>query len=436
MGKEKLDKIKNNFEVVFIYLIIILLINFSRFKKNNKIYKKEEMKKRNVFGILIEIHNTLDIDRLLYCNNNYLKGENIFYYFYCSNKISKEIYEVLSCNQINNFEIFFYKDKENDLKKIITFFGNSIINRSDYFLHFNKIENINKENIIGNNYFKSTEIMKFINSNENYIKPQNTTFYTMIYKIKSKFDFNKYIEWGKNLINFIDQELVIFTNKDTYEILKPLFLNKKNIKVIFKEFDDFKFIKYQRYLKENTDKLYFPDHKIDYKLILIWLERHIILDEINSKKSNICYIDWGYFREKVKAKLNFNLISYPDLYLSSVNNKSKNICEAISLLIKEDPNIEKYILNCEPIIGGGGFIIKTEYIKEYKKYFLNIFDKLYDNKINFKDDQTILSILYLRKNYGNINLIRMTGVTRMGDEWFPLKNVLSGSNKYELLDRI
>ena len=54
-------------------------------------------------------------------------------------------------------------------------------------------------------------------------------------------------------------------------------------------------------------------------------------------------------------------------------------------------------------------------------------------KIYIKDDQTILLILYLKENNGNISLLR---TTEGNDLWFPLKTVLSGSNQYELLDRI
>lgn len=243
---------------------------------------------------------------------------------------------------------------------------------------------------------------------------------------------------GGNLINFVEEELFIITNSETYRIIEHLVINKKNIKIILKEFDDFKFMKYEQYLKENTNEIYFSNHQIDYKLILLWLERHIMLDEIKSKKDFICYIDWGYFRNKLESKINFNLMSNSDLYLPLITNESKNIQKVSYLLREGNNNIKEYISNnlnsnYYPIIGGGGFIIKKDYIQKYKTFFWNIFNDLYREKIHIKDDQTILLILYLRENYGNISLLR---TTENNDIWFPLKTVLSGSNKYELHDKI
>lgn len=158
-------------------------------------FKKELIKGKNIFGILIEIHIENDIDKILYCEEYILKGENKFYYIYCNNFISEKVNKIIFDNKILNFKMICYKHREN-LKKIIKLFDISVIYKSDYFLHLNKTEKINKQNIINNHYFKSQEILNFISSSKKYITEKNTTFVTMIYKIKSKFDFNQYIEWG------------------------------------------------------------------------------------------------------------------------------------------------------------------------------------------------------------------------------------------------
>ena len=49
------------------------------------------------------------------------------------------------------------------------------------------------------------------------------TFFTLIYKIKSKFNFQKYYDWGINLIKTLkNHELIIFTDKNTYKEIKKI----------------------------------------------------------------------------------------------------------------------------------------------------------------------------------------------------------------------
>ena len=67
----------------------------------------------------------------------------------------------------------------------------------------------------------------------------NITFVTGWYNLKSKFDIEIYQKWISFFLKDISLfYLVIYTNKESYNVIKP-YINNPNIKVIFKEFEEF-----------------------------------------------------------------------------------------------------------------------------------------------------------------------------------------------------
>ncbi len=227
------------------------------------------------------------------------------------------------------------------------------------------------------------------------------TFYTLIYKVKSKFDFDKYKEWGNNLMkNIKNNNFIIFTNLETYDIIKDIIdFTNNNIKIKILEFNEFKYYKYKLYF-EKCKKL-IDGYNIDWKLLLIWIERILLLNKIKDTKTEYyAHVDFGYFRDD----------KFSDAFLNNIdilNNLNKD--KIYYCLVYNDLFYIKNILNqnlYKEIIGGGFFIIHYDKID----YYINLFnDKvLYyiNNKELIKDDQYILqNIIFDKNNINNFELI-------------------------------
>jgi len=226
----------------------------------------------------------------------------------------------------------------------------------------------------------------------------NIIFYTLIYKIKSKFDFKKYEEWGSNLIkNMKDQLLVIYTDQNTYDILKN-YLKSDNIKVIFLELNEFKYYKYIDFFEKCTSLT--DGFNIDAKLLLIWLERVILLDNLKNliKSEFYSFVDFGYFRDdKIydnflknnillnKEKIYYCLIKNDNIYLK--NN-----------ILSYYNNNKEYPIKNDGIIGGGFFIIHNNKISLYLSLFENKVLLYISNNRLIKDDQIIITDIIFDKN--------------------------------------
>ena len=254
-------------------------------------------------------------------------------------------------------------------------------------------------------------------------------FYTIIYKIESKFDFEKYIEWGKNLINYLQNyKLIIFTNDETYNIIKKIIKDKKNIEIFYFNIENFYYFKYKNFLLQNTCKDCFPDHKISYKLILLWIERHLLVEKIKNKyKSDFyCYIDWGYIREKNKSieikdykfdenKIQWGLVNSKENAFEYYNHlfktKDKNILKKNIKDIIINQKIEKY----QPIFGGGFSIIPHKMVYEFLKIYKHSLNYILDNQILFKDDQSIIAYTIIN----NLNKFKLIYKEKDKIEWFP-----------------
>jgi hypothetical protein len=90
-------------------------------------------------------------------------------------------------------------------------------------------------------------------------------FYSILYNIKSKFNFNKYIDWLKIFVeSLIDFEVVIYTNKKTYELIEENIKGYFNVYIKIKELEDFELFKYKNIFENNTNKKYFPNHNISF----------------------------------------------------------------------------------------------------------------------------------------------------------------------------
>ena len=223
-------------------------------------------------------------------------------------------------------------------------------------------------------------------------------FYTLIYKIKSKFNFEKYQEWGNNLIkNLKDQTLIIYTDKNTYKLLKNI-LNGNNIKIVLLELTNFKYYKYIDYFSSCTKLT--EGYDIDPKLLLIWLERIIILNNLKNLIISEFYsfLDFGYFRDETiyyNFLQNNIILNKEKIYYCLVKNDIIYIKNEILLYYKEH---KEYPIKNDGMIGGGFFIIHFDKIN----FYINLYESkilLYiNNKRLIKDDQIILTDIIFDKN--------------------------------------
>ena len=138
------------------------------------------------------------------------------------------------------------------------------------------------------------------------------TLTTCYYNVKSKFPPTKYLAWANNLLSIVNNfNLVIYTNKESFDILKPLFksnpiiANKigKKIKIIIKPLEDFVGYKYKDdwIRNHNSSGLYLHKNTI-WTLNMIWCEKlHFVNETVTNKYFVTPFYGWcdmGYFRDE------------------------------------------------------------------------------------------------------------------------------------------
>lgn len=279
------------------------------------------------------------------------------------------------------------------------------------------------------------------------------TLSTCYYNIKSKFPPTKYSEWIYNLLSIVNQfNLVIYTDKDSFSTLKPIFINNRNIsnkiginiKIIIKPMQDFFGYKYKDQWIQNHETSGLDLHqKVDWTLIMLWCEKvHFVNETIANKYFNTLVYGWcdiGYFRNKNTANalqmwpnpLNKLFLKNGIHYACVENNKTdfvslqqdilnhyKNKKDNKNSVIIEQPT-NKLLNNC---FAGGFFIIRPSLIQSYVQLFDAKLRYYFDNKYTVKDDQTILidviftnpSLFCLHWSYDTNN-----------DKWFMFQQILS-----------
>ena len=220
--------------------------------------------------------------------------------------------------------------------------------------------------------------------------------------------------------------MVIYTNKESIDVIQNIFNDNSNIEFIIKEFEDFELYKYIDVIEKNIDKKYFPHHDISRELILLWINRHLFLQEIKQKHivDFYSYIDLGYFREfkEQNILINLNNLDENKIYLGLIKNNKEYIKEIYKILIDSE-NVEHYISNNMYSVGGGANIIGKNKVDLWINYYKNTLIHFLDNKINFKDDQTII-ITTIFKNKNDNSFVFITE----NNNWFPFIQFLNNNN--------
>ena len=272
------------------------------------------------------------------------------------------------------------------------------------------------------------------------------TLSTCYYNIKSKFPPTKYTEWIYNLLSIVNQfNLVIYTDKDSFDILKPIFINNPNIsnkigikiKIIIKPIEDFVGYKYKDQWSKNHETSGLDLHqKVDWTLIMLWCEKvHFVNETIFNKYFVTPFYGWcdiGYFRNKNTATTlqlwpnPLKLLSLKNgIHYACVENNETNFVSLQQDILnhykikKDEQPTNKLLNNC---FAGGFFIIRPNLIQTFVQLFDTKLRYYFDNKYIVKDDQTIL----LDVIFNNLSLFYLHRSNDVkNDNWFMFQQLLS-----------
>jgi hypothetical protein len=236
------------------------------------------------------------------------------------------------------------------------------------------------------------------------------TLSTCYYNIKSKFPPTKYLAWANNFLSIVNNfNLVIYTDKESFNILKQLFKNNpviaskigKKIKIIIKPLEDFVGYKYKDdWIKNHSSSGLDLHEKVDWTLIMLWCEKvHFVNETVTNKYFVTPFYGWcdiGYFREETTPNLNvFTRWPNPSRLLSltkgihyaCVENNQENFRSLINDVQTSPVSKTNLLKIC---FAGGFFIVRPKLIHAFSTIFDSKLQYYFDNKFAVKDDQTIL----------------------------------------------
>lgn len=278
-----------------------------------------------------------------------------------------------------------------------------------------KIHN-NDEYLIGTDFYIK-------NIKEIYPK-DDITIVTALYKINSKYSFENYLNWVKNLLK-INCSLIFFLDKSISNEIKNLRPKKYINKTIFIELEITNFISY-KYFFNDFKRTYKIDHEKNLHsipLYLVWAEKCFFVKRAiikNYFKSSCFYwIDAGYFRTKNMSKYLNDWPSSKKCYEDSriIMNLMRNITkDEIKEFLKLDL---RFFYNFIKNINVGGGLFGGNY-----KNFIKFIDLYYKTikvfikkKLFIGKDQNLFAYI----SYSNRDIVKMI----YSGDWFFFKSYLS-----------
>ena len=125
---------------------------------------------------------------------------------------------------------------------------------------------------------------------------------------------------------------------------------------------------------------------------------------------------------KLDFLINLDSLDENKIYLGLIKNDKEYIKEIYKILIELE-NVEHYIANNMYSVGGGANIIGKNKVNLWINYYKNTLIHFLDNKINFKDDQTIIITTFF-KNKNDNSFVFITE----NNNWFPFIQFLNKNN--------
>lgn len=265
----------------------------------------------------------------------------------------------------------------------------------------------------------------------------NITFSTCWYIVKSKFDAEVYKKWFSNFLGNVNNfYLVVYTNKESYKMLKKYNKNP-NIKIILLEFEDFYNYKYKDQFIKNHDNTVLKN-MIDWKLNMLWSEKiSFVKKTIEHKYFETEYYGWcdiGYFRGRpndisvdlIKTwpnPLKISELNKDKVHYAIINNNQEYMNFIILMLRNRLSNgLPMQQLPQNQLSVAGGFFIVTPnkidwWFKEYDKK-LSLY---FSNNYIVKDDQTLVIDCIIQHN-NEFELY--TEENEKYDNWFMFQRIL------------
>ena len=384
--------------------------------KNKKILTKEEVKEfktgpdlRKIRkGLLIMIDKKEDIVKLEIKQFDY-------YFLYINQKISKFIIHKLE----NSKNYMYYSLIEYD-KNL-----NETISLCEIKNKFSMQIELNCDKLY------MCDILKEKYENIKIKYDNKIIFYSVFYNLKSKFNFTQYIDWFYNYKHFLNNyKVVMITNIETKNLINK-YAKDLQFEFIIKELETFELFNYKELFIKNLK--YFPYHTIDWKVLLLYVNRHFFIKDIKKKYNSeyYSYLDIGYFRyidPTQKYNINLDNLNKDRIYLGKINNQNNEVIKIEKIFI----DLSKYQL--EPLlkdihlIGGGGNIIHNLSVKNWLRLYKQSLDEFLTKDIDFKDDQPILINMFLK----NKNLFKLIYGKVKNDTWFPFINYLQNKDFKEI----
>jgi len=257
------------------------------------------------------------------------------------------------------------------------------------------------------------------------------------YTFKAKQDINIYKQWINNfLLNVKQFNLVIFTNKDSSNILTP-YINNLRIKVIILEIEDFYTYKYKEQWINNHKQNTLLVDKIDWQVNMLWCEKIYFINRVITKNyfNNTLWYGWcdiGYFRGR-ENDVSIELIkNWPNMTKISRLDINKiyytQICDDnyLNTLIKVILQKTTYNLPITPIpinqvsVAGGFFLTTKNNVIWWNDIFYKKLELYFKHNYMVKDDQIII-IDCIADNLHKFNLIKHNNNY---DKWFGFSHYL------------
>ena len=244
---------------------------------------------------------------------------------------------------------------------------------------------------------------------KNIYEQDDITLVTSLFKIKSKYSFNNYLNWTKNLLKK-NISIVFFIDKSIYKIIKNMRPNIYNNKTVWIQINIENFYSYKNYIED-----FIETHKIDPEkkihtifLYLVWAEKcYFVRKAINRNYFNskcFYWIDAGFFRKDVFSSKKWpspnKCIQDPRVIINSMRKFSNLEVEALKNL-----NVKLYnnFIIKRRNVGGGLFGGQPKYLIKFINLYYQTIKKFIKKKMFIGKDQNIFAyISYFNKDIVNI----------------------------------
>lgn len=264
------------------------------------------------------------------------------------------------------------------------------------------------------------------------------TFVTAWYTVKAKFNVDTYKQWISNLLENVNNfNLVIFTNKESVNMIIPFLKNNDKIRIIMYEWDEFSTYHLKDKWISNHNENNSLNRMVNWKLNMLWNEKinmvKIVKDSLMFATNFIGWCDIGYFRCRPILDIPESLIQqWPNHSKINELNKNKiyycmvsqrNILSHYARIILDKNNVglpKKPIPPDQISIAGGFFLSCIDNIDWYHKSYYDKLNLYFNNNYLIKDDQIIVldTVISNLKNFAIIEQINGF------DRWFGFQNFL------------